>query len=274
VYIQVKMPPKKTKSDTPATPINGETSSISSSSSTTSSSSSSSSSAATAAKRSLSSYVSSSSGIQVNNKGESDRLLFAQAINHLASKSAALHEVQTFDTTRIQQIEMQLEAKKKEFADMTEQLTSQYEQANKQLENEHIDAKIKMNQEIREHGLQAANQLLASMNMTSISTDKLQAMTEELSTIKETSATSLAKAVEQEKQQAKQHLQREVHGIQLEHKANIASLQAQVEQQVKEIRLLNDTIANLQNEIAQQRNLTKEVAQASSKSQISQNFTK
>ena len=272
------MPPKKTKSDTPATPINGETSSISSSSSTTSSSSSSSSSAATAAKRSLSSYVSSSSGIQVNNKGESDRLLFAQAINHLASKSealiAALHEVQTFDTTRIQQIEMQLEAKKKEFADMTEQLTSQYEQANKQLENEHIDAKIKMNQEIREHGLQAANQLLASMNMTSISTDKLQAMTEELSTIKETSATSLAKAVEQEKQQAKQHLQREVHGIQLEHKANIASLQAQVEQQVKEIRLLNDTIANLQNEIAQQRNLTKEVAQASSKSQISQNFTK
>ena len=208
--------------------------------------------------------------------GDSDRLQFALAINNLTARSealvAALQEIQTFDRDRIQTIEMKLEAKKKEYADMTQTLSTQYEQAQKQLENEYIDAKIKCNQDIREHGLVAANNLLATMNMTSISVDKLNGMVNELSTIKDAHATTLKKELDDSHHQAKQELSRQISALQLEHKATVASLQAQVEQQVKEIRVLNDTISGLKHELAEQRTLTKEVAQASSKSQISQNF--
>jgi urease gamma subunit len=220
---------------------------------------------------------STSSGVVVKaSPGDSDRLQFAQAINNLVAKSdaivAVLQEIQTFDRDRIQNIDMKLEAKKKEYADMTASLSSQYEQLQKQLENEFIDAKIKCNQDIRENGLTAANNLLAGMNMSSIQVEKLNSMVTELTTLKETHAKEMQKALTEATNTAEKALERELNGLKLEHKATIASLQAQVEQQVKEIRVLNETISGLKHELSEQRNLTKEVAQASSKSQISQNF--
>jgi hypothetical protein len=60
----------------------------------------------------------------------------------------------------------------------------------------------------------------------------------------------------------------------LTHKANNATLQAQVEQQKKEIQVLQQTIDSMKGEIREQRELTKEVAQASSKAQITQSIGK
>jgi dynactin complex subunit len=60
----------------------------------------------------------------------------------------------------------------------------------------------------------------------------------------------------------------------LNHKAETAELIAQNKQQLKEIEFLNKLIANLTNEVSEQRNLTKEIAKASSKAQINQSFTK
>ncbi len=268
------MPPKKVKTSEQLAELLSSSNSLnanSTSSLTNSSSSSSSTSSGLAEKRQPNAVLN-----VKPTAGDSDRLQFALAINNLTARSealvAALQEIQTFDRDRIQTIEMKLEAKKKEYADMTQTLTTQYEQAQKQLENEYIDAKIKCNQDIREHGLVAANNLLATMNMTSISVDKLNGMVSELSTIKDAHAATLKKELDDAHHQAKQELSRQISALQLEHKATIASLQAQVEQQVKEIRVLNDTISGLKHELAEQRTLTKEVAQASSKSQISQNF--
>lgn len=66
----------------------------------------------------------------------------------------------------------------------------------------------------------------------------------------------------------------EIKTMELTHKANNAQLVAQVEQQKKEISVLNSTIENLKNEIKEQRELTKQVAMASSKSQITQTIGK
>lgn len=265
------MPPKKIKQ------AEESSSNSSSNMSSVSSSSSSSASTATTTSQKPSTTTSSSNSIVLKpSAGDSDRLQFAVAINNLTAKSealvAALQEIQTFDREKIQSIEMKLEAKKKEYADMTQTLTAQYEQAQKDLENELIDTKIKQSQEIRQHGLTAANNLLQTMGMTSISGEKLNAMISELASIKEISSSALTKAVQDAQNQADARLERELSAIQLQHKAAIASLEAQVQQQVKEIRVLNDTISGLKHELSEQRQLTKEVAQASSKSQISQNF--
>jgi hypothetical protein len=277
ILYSIKMPPKKIKTSEQlaellsSTSISSSNTNSNAASNTNTNTNSSASSAALGDKRQPNAVLN-----VKPTAGDSDRLQFALAINNLTARSealvAALQEIQTFDRDRIQTIEMKLEAKKKEYADMTQTLSTQYEQAQKQLENEYIDAKIKCNQDIREHGLVAANNLLATMNMTSISVDKLNGMVNELSTIKDAHATTLKKELDDSHHQAKQELSRQISALQLEHKATVASLQAQVEQQVKEIRVLNDTISSLKHELAEQRTLTKEVAQASSKSQISQNF--
>ena len=62
--------------------------------------------------------------------------------------------------------------------------------------------------------------------------------------------------------------------LDLTHKANNATLQTQVEQQKKEILVLQQTIEGMKAEIREQRELTKEVAQASSKAQITQSIGK
>jgi hypothetical protein len=51
-------------------------------------------------------------------------------------------------------------------------------------------------------------------------------------------------------------------------------MKAQFNQQNKEIEMLNRTIETLKHEIAEQRLLTKEIAQAGSKSQITQTIGK
>ena len=51
-------------------------------------------------------------------------------------------------------------------------------------------------------------------------------------------------------------------------------MKAQFNQQNKEIEMLNRTIETLKQEITEQRLLTKEIAQAGAKSQITQTFAK
>lgn len=69
-------------------------------------------------------------------------------------------------------------------------------------------------------------------------------------------------------------LKNETTTLELTHKANNATIHAQVEQQKKEIQVLQQTIDSLKSEIRDQRELTKEVAQASSKAQITQTIGK
>ena len=60
----------------------------------------------------------------------------------------------------------------------------------------------------------------------------------------------------------------------LTYKTQTAEMKAQLDQQKREVDLLNKTIESLKSEISEQRQLTIEIANASSKAQITQNFKK
>jgi hypothetical protein len=209
---------------------------------------------------------------------DSDRLQLAQAINNLSVKSesiiAALSELSKFDKERLQSIDMQLEAKKREYQDQTESLQYDYNKLKVNLENEFADSKIKLQQNLHNHKVETLTKLLNEMGMTMIETVKLQSLRNDLETINDKLENEYEDQLDQERSKAKSDLANTVKTLQLEHKAALAELTSQVNQQVKEISVLNDTIKSLKNEISEQRQLTKEVAQASSKAQISQSFAK
>jgi len=199
------------------------------------------------------------------NPNESDRLQLAQSINNLVLRGesfvSAMEELNTFSKERLVDLDLKIESKKQEFQDLTTALENQYK-----------DTEIKIKQNLQENKLVAVKEVLSSLNMMYIETAEHSRMVSELEQLKTTTATQLSTAVDAERASGKAALTQALHNQSLSHKAEIAGLTAQVDQQVKEIAVLKETISNLKHELAEQRSLTKEVAIASSKSSIQQSF--
>ena len=197
------------------------------------------------------------------NANDSDRLQLAQAINNLVVRgetfSAALEELANFSKQRLVDLDLKIESKKQEYQDLTAKLENQYK-----------DTEIKLRQNLQESKLSAAKEVLADLNMVAVSQNEYNKLTDELEDIKASYTTNLTKAVQDERENSKKELQQAINNKTLAHTAEIASLKAQTEQQVKEIAVLKETISNLKHEIAEQRALTKEVAIAGSKGAIQQ----
>jgi hypothetical protein len=199
------------------------------------------------------------------NPNDSDRLQLAQSINNLVLRGdsflAAMEELNTFSKERVVDLDLKIESKKQEFQDLTVSLENQFK-----------DVEIKLKQNLQENKLVAVKDVLSSLNMMYIETAEHSRLVTELDTLRNTSATQLQQAVAAEKASGAAALEQAIYNKELAHKAHIASITAQVEQQVKEIIVLKEMIANFKHEISEQRSLTKEVANASSKSQIQQSF--
>ena len=251
------MPPKKALATTDGTAaLPAATTTTSAVSSSTSKGSSSAAAAAAAA----------AAGTMVKvNPNESDRLQLAQSINNLVLRGesfvGAMEHLTTFSKERLVELDLKIESKKQEFQDLTTQLSNHY-----------TDVEIKLTQHLQEHKLEAVKEVLSGLNMTYLETSEHTRLVAELDALKATAAQQLEAAVEQEKSAGKTAMTHALRNLDLTQKAETASLVAQVEQQIKEIGVLKDTISNLKHEIAEQRSLTKEVAIASSKSSIQQSF--
>lgn len=248
---------------------------------------------------------------------DSDRIQLAQAINNLTIKSEQFMEaLKSFETFKenIAQLDIQIEAKKREFKDainnlelsynnktknleneylelnkhlqskyqeINKRLESDYQDKNKNLQNEFKNNQIDVKQKLSEFKIKACEDISKEFSMMLIKNEdhknllnNVHKANQELEELKKSFSEQCNLIRNEEKIKYQQQIKLEVTTLELNHKANVAELRAQVEQQKKEIDVLQKTIDNLKHEIAEQRNLTKEVAQASSKSQINQKFGK
>jgi hypothetical protein len=210
--------------------------------------------------------VANSSTVKVNSS-DSDRLQLAQAINNLVCRGesfvTALEGLSNFSKERIIDLDLQIQAKKQEYQDL-----------NLNLENQFKDNEIKLKQNLQENKLLAVKEVLDSLNMRYVSNLEFDGLTKELTELKAKYNSDIQKVIKDEQEKASANLKQVLTNKELSHSAEIATLKAQTEQQVKEIAVLKETIKNLKEEIMEQRILTKEVAIAGSKSQIQQSFGK
>lgn len=208
---------------------------------------------------------------------DNDRMQLAASINNLVLRgeqfTTAVEALKQFTNERLVQLDMQITAKKQEFTDLTSSLDNEYKMRHQQLENDFKNKQIKLKQDFDENGLSAVEKFLLTLNKTSVDRDIYQNLQNEYSQLKTKLAVELNQAVSSEAQRWEADKKFALQSRDLQHKAEIASLTAEVEQQKKEIAMLNAQMANMKAEIAAQRELTKEVAQAGAKAQISQNFS-
>ena len=167
------------------------------------------------------------------------------------------------------------------YTDATRKLEMDYAEKSKHLQNELKNDQILIKQKLAEFKLKACDEVAKEINMVVIKSDEytnlqqlLTKTSTELNDLKKSFDKECDKIRGEEKGKYNTHLENEKKMLKMASDVINADIKAQTEQQIKEIAVLKEQIANLKHELTEQRTLTKDVAQASSKSQISQNFSK
>lgn len=168
-----------------------------------------------------------------------------------------------------------------EHLDKTKKLESEFADKKKSLVNSYEDAQIEMKRKIGEDKSKQCELYAKELKMKFIKEEEHKALQEQVqkaiqdyNELKKSFDKQCDIVRNEESKKFTSQLKSETTTLELTHKANNAALQAQVEQQKKEIIVLEQTISSLKAEIKEQRELTKEVAQASSRAQITQTIGK
>lgn len=200
---------------------------------------------------------------------------YAEIVNHLDSEYQNKTKKLEIDySERAKQLES-------DFSDRAKKLESDYSDKRKNLATEYQDLQVDMRRKVTEDKTRYCTNYANEMKMRFIHGDELgeilnreQKSLKDYEDLKKTFDKQCDTIRNEEIKKYSAQLKAESNTMELTHRANNAQLQAQVEQQKREILMLSQTIESLKAEIREQRDLTREVAQASSKAQITQTIGK
>ena len=172
-------------------------------------------------------------------------------------------------------------ALEEKYRDKKSTIIHEHKMKSKEIEQDLKNKKIETEQSLKEFQMLACEEIAVKNDYKLISENDYEKKEQELKKIKEQLSeletsfdNKILEKIEIEKMLFCEKSKQDLLTKELNHKAEIADLTAENKQQIKEIEFLNKLILNLTNEVSEQRNLTKEIAKASSKSQICQSFAK
>jgi hypothetical protein len=170
---------------------------------------------------------------------------------------------------------------KQEYAEWTKQLDDEYKNLGVTLQQNYKNNQIEVQQKLLEFKLRGCEEIAKQNGMLvvkeedhNVLIDNAKKANKELDALQKSFDNRCNTLKQEEKSKYELELKHQISTLELNHKANIAEMKAKIEQQTREITMLNKTIDTLKNEITEQRTLTKEIAQAGSKAQIQQKFGK
>ena len=195
------------------------------------------------------------------------RLELAKALNQFVSAVGNLTKtyegIKAVTKETLTDFDLQIEAKKQEIDRMVEQ-----DEHNRKRRKTEADL------EIAEYRYEAAKGILQGRSEVAISSHELQQLKDKLFCMEKTHENDMQKAVSDAKAKAKATLESAVKHSELKHQAAVAVIKATNEQQTREIEALKSANKGLRNEVAEQRKLTAQIAEASRAPPINQSFGK
>lgn len=198
---------------------------------------------------------------------ENPKLMLSKAINALSAKQEAfVKAVEMMNELKKEEIlkyDLEIEAKQDELDRLDEEF--KHKLKSKQIETDHL---------ISEYQYDGALKILKDRDEVPIGAEEYRRIKEELNHLKTDIDKRVGDAVSIEKAESKRAIQSAISNAQLTHKAETAVLSATVDQQRKEIETLQRANDKLNDEIAAQRELTKQVANAARAAPITQQIGK
>lgn len=145
---------------------------------------------------------------------------------------------------------------------------------NKNYENQLTDGKIKLEHDLKMFEYETVVEVLKEKKQIPCSETEINDLKHQITELKESSASELKRAVAIERATLENKMATELEKMTLKHNAEVAQLKAEVGQRTSEISVLQNTVKNLQSELAEQRMLTRDVAMAGKQAPIQQSFGK
>ena len=194
-------------------------------------------------------------------------LNFAKNIANLIATQGkftkAVDDLKEFKDETLQNFNIEIEAKRKEYDDLASQLN-----------NAEIDGKIKCDQAIAKYKRDAAVKILEETQEIPIKKAEHEDLVNQVSGLKRKRDEDIAALEKDLDVRHKKAIAVITSTQELKQNAELASLRAQVEQKDKETLVHLNNIENLRSEIKAQRELTKQVADAGRQGQIHQTIGK
>lgn len=194
---------------------------------------------------------------------KSATLEFSKSIRQLVTKqesfAKAVETLKDFTSDKMNELQLQMEAKQTELKEM---------QHNFEIEKK--DLQIQTDQFIKEYKYQAALKILKDLGEESIKSTDLKNMEEELEAMRKSHSDEIDKVIKESEKKSQDALKAALKNSELTHKAETATLNATVDQQLREIKHLQSTIEQLRGEVAAQRELSRRIAEAGQKGAINQ----
>ena len=131
--------------------------------------------------------------------------------------------------------------------------------------NKRRAGEIDIDLNIKQYGRDAAIRILKDSGEIPIGREDYENLKTSYNSLLETKDSEIKLAVEAENKRNEKHVAILKQTLELKNRAEVATVEAKLEAQVQQIQLLNDTIAQMKDDLNEQRKLTKDVADASSK---------
>lgn len=162
------------------------------------------------------------------------------------------------------EIELRITATKKRMDDQESMRNKEMQELEGEVERQRKRKRIDMEQDIREFGMDQVKKLLAERKQISIAADEYEQLKKEVEILRKQKDDAVAQAVHECLDKAKAELSSRTESLQLRHSAELAGVNARADQGKNQIKVLEDTIGALRNELDRQRELTREIAYAQS----------
>lgn len=166
-------------------------------------------------------------------------------------------------------IEVRITSAKKKMDEQEQARKKEMDEMEASVERERKRRRIDLEQDIREFGNEQVGKMLADQKKVPILAEELATLRTEVDSLRKTKEEAVNAAVQNALEKAKLEMSTKIESQMLRHQTEMATVTANRDQQKHQIKVLEDTIAALRNELDQQRKLTKEVAYAQAQAQAS-----
>ena len=190
---------------------------------------------------------------KVSKTNESEKLQLARAINNITKSreafNSAVESFNALEQEHLKDLDLRIEEKHQELKDAEESLSQKRKRGEIDCEND-----------LAEHRRTAAVDFLEATREVPVEAAVLEKLRADLARAQTEFDSAVAQAHSEEKAKGQSQLNAALRQQELTNKAEVATLQAQLDQKEREIEVLHETIRNLRQEVSEQRQLTKDVA--------------
>ena len=193
-------------------------------------------------------------------KDNNSNIAFTKAIQTITknqdSFNKSVDSLQTLITETFSELELKVNAKKKELADLEE----------KYLHDEK-NMKLTVDLNVKEHGYNEALKILGEKDEVAVSKLDYEKLKKDYEDLKNTRSQEIKNAVDNEHKRNTEHVAVLKETLELQKRAEVAKVSAELVSQVNHIKILEQTVERVSKDLDEQRKLTKDVAMASANKQ-------